>query len=63
MPTHWVPTTIILGYTALVTLLALAGAFSHTAGRRDAAYRILRVLLPWSVLATIVEARLARTGT
>jgi hypothetical protein len=54
MPT-WVPTTILIGYFVLVTLISLAGVFSETGERREAAQKVLRVLLPLGVLAIVVE--------
>lgn len=50
-----VPNTIILAYTGIVILLALAGAFSETAMRRDAAYKVLRVMLPWGLLTVATQ--------
>ncbi|HYN96663.1 MAG TPA: hypothetical protein VES42_22710 [Pilimelia sp.] len=52
----WVPTTIILLYAGIITLLALAGVFSETVGRRDAAYKVLCTMLPWGVLAMAAQA-------
>ena len=55
----WVPTTIILAYTAMVILLALCGVFSETEQRREAAYKVLRVMLPWGLVT--VAAHTAAT--
>lgn len=54
MPT-WVPPTIVLGYFGLVTLMALVGVFAETDTRREAGYKVLRVLLPLGVLAIVAE--------
>lgn len=52
----WVPTTIILAYTAVVILLALCGVFSETEPRREAAYKVLRVMLPWGLATVAAQA-------
>ena len=52
----WVPTTILLAYTGVVMLLALAGVFSETSSRRDAAHQVLRVMLPWGLLTVAAQA-------
>lgn len=59
----WVPTTIILAYTGIVILLALAGAFSETAMRRDAAYKVLRVMLPWGLLTVAAQVAVNQLGS
>ncbi|MEU5549031.1 hypothetical protein ABZ738_04610 [Micromonospora sp. NPDC047793] len=52
----WVFPTILLSYTGLVVLLALAGVFSETEARRTAAFQVLRVMLPWGVLTVAAQA-------
>lgn len=53
----WVLTTMLLSYTGVVVLLALAAVFSETTERRHAAYKVLLVMLPSGVL--IIAAQLA----
>ena len=59
---YWVPTTIILAYTGIVLLLALAGAFSETVARRDAAYKVLRVMLPWGLVTAAAHIAVNQFG-
>lgn len=58
----WVPPTIILAYTAIVILLALAGVFSETLARREAAYKVLRAVLPWGLVAIVADAVINRSS-
>jgi hypothetical protein len=51
----WVPPTILVGYFGLVTLISLAGVFSETENRREAAQKVLRVLLPLALLTAVAE--------
>jgi hypothetical protein len=48
MPT-WVPPTLTLAYAGIVILMTLTAVFSETEDRRNAAYRVLLVLLPTGV--------------
>lgn len=52
----WVPTTLVLVYAGTVFLMVLASVFSETELRRDAAYRVLRVLLPWGAVSVATHA-------
>jgi hypothetical protein len=52
----WVPTAVLLAYSSVVMLLALAGAFSETEQRRGAAFRVLQALLPWGLVAALAHA-------
>jgi hypothetical protein len=52
----WVPPTIIVAYAAIVILLALTGVFGETAERRDAAYKVLRAVLPWGLVTIVADA-------
>ncbi|MET3426921.1 hypothetical protein BJ973_006133 [Actinoplanes tereljensis] len=58
----WVLPAVVLGYTSILLLLVLASAFSYAASRRDAAYRVLRVLLPWGIVAMLVDLKLREYG-
>jgi uncharacterized membrane protein SpoIIM required for sporulation len=51
---HWLPPSIILAYAGIVILLAATGAFAYTAERREAACKVLRLLLPWGVIEIIL---------
>lgn len=51
---HWFPQAIILAYAGVVILLAVTGVYAYTEERRDAACKVLRLLLPWGVLEIIV---------
>jgi VIT1/CCC1 family predicted Fe2+/Mn2+ transporter len=51
----WLPTTIILAYSALVILLALTGVFSETERRRQAARSVLLIVLPVGVVGLALE--------
>ena len=52
----WVLTTVLLSYTGVVILLALAGVFSETESRRSAAYQVLRVMLPWGLVTVAAHS-------
>lgn len=51
----WVPITMILAYVGVIILLALTAVFSETATRRDAAYRMVRSLLPWGIVGLGIQ--------
>ncbi|MFJ8691074.1 hypothetical protein [Micromonospora wenchangensis] len=53
---EWVPVTLVLTYVGMVVLMALSSVFSETAPRRDAAYKVLRVLLPWGAVSVATHA-------
>jgi len=58
----WVLPAIILGYAGAVVLLALAAAFSHDIDRRESAYNVLRILLPWGIILALYDARVRQPG-
>ena len=53
----WVLQAIIPAYAGLVTLVSLTGTFGQTSTRRQAARDVLRLLLPWGVIALMLEQR------
>ncbi|SCF15113.1 hypothetical protein GA0070558_13433 [Micromonospora haikouensis] len=53
---EWVPVTLVLVYAGMVVLMALASVFSETEPRRDAAYKVLRVMLPWGAVSVAAHA-------
>jgi hypothetical protein len=59
---NWLPATIIPAYAGLVILMALAAVFSETPERREAAYKVLRAVLPWGVDAILIEVAVAYYG-
>lgn len=59
----WLPPTLILAYAGIVILLAGTGAFAYTHERREAACKVLRLLLPWGVLEVIVMRNTAPPST
>jgi hypothetical protein len=59
---EWVPTTIVLAHAGIVILLALAAVFSETGTRRTAAYKVLRVMLPWCLIIAVASALMQYFG-
>ncbi|WP_033346765.1 hypothetical protein [Catenuloplanes japonicus] len=55
----WVPTTVVLAYAATVMLLAHAAAFSHGEERRESAFKVLRVMLPWGLVTIAGQAAIS----
>jgi hypothetical protein len=59
---EWIPSAIILAYAGIVILLTLAAVFSETTDRRDAAYKVLILLLPWGLLAAVLPVLMQHFG-
>lgn len=54
----WILPSLIVAYGAILTLLILASAFSYEEERRDAAFRVLRIMLPWGIVALLIDMKL-----
>lgn len=59
---EWMLPALAAGYAAITVLVALAAAFSHETARRNAAYKVLKALLPWGFLLTLLDLRLSGTN-